>query len=388
MFDRNKKVDEIKSPCLIGTAGEFQDQVIQLLDKLSLGRHQKNDLCFPDHAVSAFHAEIVKVDNNYEIHDLGSKNRTRVNDRRIFKPTVLANNDLIKIGKNSFQFKRPAAETITVFATMPINDKRHKPKVYEDEDIVYTQKIPKHVFEKSKLINQDSPLDPITEKVALTKDKVKKPPKPNEGLPKPRKMLVNTISACLVLFIIILVMAKSLPQKPVGVGRTNIDKRSVGAIDETKRTEYIKEIWKDKENLPSSTRSDTQEAMALLDHAQELFVQIYSEQVSTNPEKLWLTYKECLRALSYTNTSTEHTKIRTQCQHLRKALQIVMEDQENHYYVLYFKNNVRANWDKALDAIECNVQLLNLKGDNQKSKLAKMYHRLKFDIEQNKPRKK
>jgi hypothetical protein len=388
MFDHNKKADEVKSPCLIGAAGEFEGRVIQLLDKLSLGRHQKNDVCFQNRAVSGFHAEITKVNNNYEICDLGSKNRTRVNGRKIFKPTILVNNDLIEIGKDSFRFRLSVADTITVFATMPINDKRPEIKAAEHEDVVYTQKIPKHVFEQTKLTNKHPEHQFVTENVPPPKPEIIPSLSSGKELSKPRKILVNTVSACLALFIIILVLAKSLPQKHTSVRRTNIEKKNVEPIDPTKHSEYIKEIWANWENLPSSAAANTQEAAALLDHAQELFVQTTSEQVAASPDKLWLAYRECLEALSYTNDNAEYAEIRTQCRHLRKAMQIAIEDQENHYYILYLKNNIRSNWNEALNAIECNVQLLNLNSDNKNSTLAKMYRKLAFDVDQNKRREK
>lgn len=387
MFNHNKKNDEIKSPCLIGTAGESEGQVIQLPDKLSLGRNKKNDLCFQDKAVSGFHAEIVKVDDTYEIRDLGSKNKTRVNNRRIFKPTVLANNDLIKIGKNIFHFKQPAAGTMSIVGTISINNKDHKPKAYSQEDVVHTQKIPKYVYQQAKVTTPDLPEEAGTEKTPPLKDEIKHSPKPKEGLAKPRKILVNSISACLILFMIILVMIKSVPPTSVGIEGTEIENKNAGPVDPTKRPEYIEEIWKDWGKSPLSTHSNTQEAMVLLDHAQEVFVQTYSGQVAANPEELCLIYKECLKALSYTNSNAEDSKVRTQCQHLNRALQIVIEDQENHYYVLYFTNNARANWDNALDAIKCNVQLLDLDGDNKNSTLAKMYRKLAFQITQKKDKR-
>jgi pSer/pThr/pTyr-binding forkhead associated (FHA) protein len=376
MFD-NKKNIEIKFSCLIGIAGEYEGQVIKLLDKLSLGRHQKNDLQFHDHAVSAFHVEIIKVDNNYEIRDLGSKNRAKVNGRKIFKPTILVNDYLIDIGKNSFRFSQPIAEIINVDATMPINNKRP-----DQLNVDITLPIAKPGFGQAKPTNKGpkQKQEIVTGGGPLPEWKIDPSRNSKKELPRPRKILVNAISVCMVLFIIILVIAKSSSHIDTPTGKVFSGSSTPITLD--KRQEYIKNIWAKWENPPSQPSPDMQQAIDLLDHAQGLFVQTQSKQISTAPKDLWLIYKECLKALSYTKNNPDYTEIRTQCQHLRKALQIAIELQENHYYTLYFTNKTRGNPEKALAAVDCNMQLFDLDGDNQDVELAKLYRRLCSQINQ------
>ena len=202
----NKKTPKIETPCLVGVGGEFKGQVIQLLDKLNLGRHPENDLCFQDHAVSGFHAEAIKAGNNYEIRDLGSKNKTKVNGKKIFKLTLLANNDLVQIGKNTFQFQQPAVETANTSVTMPTGS-RVKPasdqEALGDQSILYTQKIPTHAFKPAKPTSKKMRRRNVTRKVTAGKTKARQPAATPKTEPsKARKIAVITISVCLALFII------------------------------------------------------------------------------------------------------------------------------------------------------------------------------------------
>jgi len=78
-----------------------------------IGRHPDNDILIDDKVVSLNHALIKEVkepnDNSrrrYYIEDLGSTNCTFVNDLKITR-TLLNDNDLIRIGWNTFKFVDP-----------------------------------------------------------------------------------------------------------------------------------------------------------------------------------------------------------------------------------------------------------------------------------------
>ena len=69
------------------------------LDKSSttIGRWEDNDVIVDDRWVSRYHACIRREDDHYVIEDLGSKNGTFVNGRRISEPTVLADGDQVQV---------------------------------------------------------------------------------------------------------------------------------------------------------------------------------------------------------------------------------------------------------------------------------------------------
>ncbi len=75
-----------------------------------IGRSLDNDLCIPDAFVSKAHAVIERrpsdrLDGSYEyvIRDLGSTNKTFVNDGQV-EQARLCNEDVVRIGRNTFRF--------------------------------------------------------------------------------------------------------------------------------------------------------------------------------------------------------------------------------------------------------------------------------------------
>ena len=94
----------------------------------SLGRGPANQVSMPDDRVSRHHAVIeAQGDGEYWLVDLGSRNGTYLNDRRIGHPAVLRNGDAISIGPFTFVFQQvrsgvsgtdnqmPADETVVEF---------------------------------------------------------------------------------------------------------------------------------------------------------------------------------------------------------------------------------------------------------------------------------
>jgi len=78
--------------------------------KFTVGRGKENDICLDDELVSKFHAAIEAVikENDemrieYYLHDQDSTNFSFVNDERV-KIRRLAQDDIIRIGKNNFRF--------------------------------------------------------------------------------------------------------------------------------------------------------------------------------------------------------------------------------------------------------------------------------------------
>lgn len=62
-----------------------------------IGRWQDNEVVVDDRWVSRHHAQLRREKDQYVIEDLGSKNGTFVNGRRITGPTVLADGDEIQV---------------------------------------------------------------------------------------------------------------------------------------------------------------------------------------------------------------------------------------------------------------------------------------------------
>lgn len=89
-------------------------------DGLLIGRGSHCDLVLDDETVSTDHAELTRRGASYLIADLGSKNGTIVNGRRIEKQTRLASRDIITISPFRLELDLPEVikttprESITV----------------------------------------------------------------------------------------------------------------------------------------------------------------------------------------------------------------------------------------------------------------------------------
>ena len=75
-----------------------------IVQEISLGRSNNNDIVLKDPYISKRHFRIVKDENEYFIEDLNSSNGTYVNEERIFDVKKLAHGDIIKVGSIEFMF--------------------------------------------------------------------------------------------------------------------------------------------------------------------------------------------------------------------------------------------------------------------------------------------
>jgi pSer/pThr/pTyr-binding forkhead associated (FHA) protein len=71
--------------------------VIKQTDVL-LGRDPNCKVHIPDETISAQHARLYLIDQNWWIHDLNSTNGTFLNDDRIDQPCILTDNDILQVG--------------------------------------------------------------------------------------------------------------------------------------------------------------------------------------------------------------------------------------------------------------------------------------------------
>lgn len=87
---------------------------------LNIGRHQDNDLCLDDLAVSGHHAKIVTVFDSSYVEDLKSTNGTFVNGKPI-KTHTLHNGDVLTIGHYQLLFQGVHPSASDANATMMID---------------------------------------------------------------------------------------------------------------------------------------------------------------------------------------------------------------------------------------------------------------------------
>lgn len=89
-------------------------EIVALTGKLSLGRTGTSDVVLADERVSRRHAIIHGQDPaEFWLVDLGSRNGTFVNERRVFQPVRLREADRIQVGPFTLVFRQPTEQGVT-----------------------------------------------------------------------------------------------------------------------------------------------------------------------------------------------------------------------------------------------------------------------------------
>lgn len=97
---------------LVVTEGPLAGQRVELDGELVIGREDAG-LTIEDEELSRKHAVVRLVDGVVEIEDLGSRNGTFVNGRRIDGATRMSGGDLLKLGRSLFELEAArSAETV------------------------------------------------------------------------------------------------------------------------------------------------------------------------------------------------------------------------------------------------------------------------------------
>jgi hypothetical protein len=107
-------METARSSQLLLLATEEQVHAFDLaaIHRITLGRHESNDVQLNSRTVSNFHAEITNEDSSIVLRDLGSTNGTYVGDRRIEEATSIANGDRLRIGNHVMVMQlKPAVDS-------------------------------------------------------------------------------------------------------------------------------------------------------------------------------------------------------------------------------------------------------------------------------------
>lgn len=86
-------------------------------ERVTIGRHQDNDIPLNDKAVSGHHAVVITILQDSFLEDLDSTNGTQVNGRQIAKHP-LSHGDVISVGRNTLRFEGENAGTDDFERTM------------------------------------------------------------------------------------------------------------------------------------------------------------------------------------------------------------------------------------------------------------------------------
>lgn len=103
-------------------------------ENVQIGRGSSNDIVIDCASISTLHAELVKVDDGYELRDLGSTNGIKKDGKRQDK-TRLEDGDVLKLGDVEFKFALATAKQAAPEADVPASaaKEEHKPVTIADD---------------------------------------------------------------------------------------------------------------------------------------------------------------------------------------------------------------------------------------------------------------
>jgi hypothetical protein len=110
-------------------------------ERVTIGRSRDSDIFLPDQWLSRHHAEILRKDAAFFLHDLGSKNGTLLNGEPVHGDRRLRHGDVITLGEHVLTFSIEQAadedsqppEGTRIFSARELSDIKTKPSIDPEE---------------------------------------------------------------------------------------------------------------------------------------------------------------------------------------------------------------------------------------------------------------
>jgi hypothetical protein len=112
-------VPEEELPHLIGLTGGLPNRIRLEIGTFTIGRDAECDLVLSSQLVSRRHAQLEWTGETLLIHDLGSSNQTRVNDKVLEREIPLEDGDVIQIVDYHLEVELPVSLSRTVLIPKP-----------------------------------------------------------------------------------------------------------------------------------------------------------------------------------------------------------------------------------------------------------------------------
>jgi hypothetical protein len=362
---------------LIGTAGQLQGQVIELSNGVRLGRHSRNDICLDDHTVSLFHAEITLISGEYEIDDLGSKNGTKLNGRKIRRSIPLADDDVIEVGSNTFRFRPPQMVPSGPVAGVPgrlghTSDRRAcSSKAVALAGESQGRRAPDPMAAGKRGDHQ------VASAWAAAEVAAHQPP--SRG--KARRSVITLALCSGPAFLGGLVVAwLLLVELPLHTQPNPSQHGTLSARQPERNAEAhltpLRPIWAKWEATKMREPTATHTVRGLLSQALNEADQVHR----STPDAWWRLYKTCLGLVQAALGEPEDSDLRRQAEQLLVRVKIEMEDQSERLRRRLSQARKAGQYAVAYESLQGLTQLMDLELDNKDSELARRYAALEQAI--------
>src|SRR3954463_16176727 len=99
----------VEPPHMVATLTADDGTMHPLLEEEeTIGRTPANSIALRDASVSAHHARVVRTPEGFLIEDVGSRNGTYINSEKVSEKRLLADGDLVRLGKIILTFNLAA----------------------------------------------------------------------------------------------------------------------------------------------------------------------------------------------------------------------------------------------------------------------------------------
>jgi phosphoserine phosphatase RsbU/P len=141
-------------------------------ERVTIGRSRDSDIFLPDQWLSRHHAEILRKDAAFFLHDLGSKNGTLLNGEPVHGDRRLRHGDVITLGEHVLTFSIEEApdedsqppEGTRIFSARELSDIKTKPSI-DPEELQKQNRVLEVLSQAAKSLLAHRPLPDLFEDV-------------------------------------------------------------------------------------------------------------------------------------------------------------------------------------------------------------------------------
>ena len=140
-------------------------------ERVTIGRSRDSDIFLPDQWLSRHHAEILKKDATFFLHDLGSKNGTLLNGEPVHGDRRLRHGDVITLGEHVLTFSTEEAEEDSqppegtrIFSAKELSDIKTRPSI-DPEELLRQNRVLEVLSQAARSLLAHRPLPDLFEDV-------------------------------------------------------------------------------------------------------------------------------------------------------------------------------------------------------------------------------
>jgi serine phosphatase RsbU (regulator of sigma subunit) len=140
-------------------------------DRVTIGRSRESDIFLPDQWLSRHHAEILRREVNFFLHDLGSKNGTLLNGEPVHGDRRLRHGDVITLGEHVLTFSvedveedSQPPEGTKIFSARELSDIKTKPSI-DPEELQRQNRVLEVLSQAARALLAHRPLPDLFEQV-------------------------------------------------------------------------------------------------------------------------------------------------------------------------------------------------------------------------------